>query len=82
MDNNHENKKINYFSFITEDKSREIGKIVSNAETKSELSDIYLGMTNLMKNFNEEYMKKLSELELKDSMELDKLRKIKELLDM
>ncbi len=80
MDNNNE-KKICFFRFLTEDKSREISGLMNSIETKSDLNDMYLGMSNLMKNFNEEYMKKLSELELKDSMELDKLRKIKELLD-
>ncbi len=79
MDNN--NEKICYFKFLTEDKSREISGLMKSIETKSELNDMYLGMSNLMKNFNEEYMEKLSQLELKDSMELDKLRKIKELLD-
>jgi hypothetical protein len=81
MENNNENKEINYFSLITETKTREITEIVNNVDNKDDLSDIFLGMRNLMNAYNDAYSKKLSQLELQDSMELDKLRKIKELLD-
>lgn len=61
--------------------SKELNSITLSCETKDELMTINDTFINLMRNYQDNYRRKLMELDRKQEEELETLRKIKELLN-
>lgn len=75
-------KKVDMTMYKTMEKmGKDLDTLTRSCNTKDDLRSLNDSFNNIMRNFQDNYRKKLMDLDMEQEEELDKLRKIKELLN-